>query len=79
MRINNLPGMDDPSIPEIEDVREDATKRPRPENGVNATEKGDIEVPDKTLTEDPKGDIGYEMQPLRGYGKSRLTKPWRVR
>lgn len=66
----------------IEDLREDATKKPKP--SPVATPKGDLEQSDKRLIEDVndgEGDIGSEMQPaMRGYGKvSKRLNQWKVR
>lgn len=70
-----------PPIPDdmIEDLRGDATKKPEPSG--EADPKGDLNVPDKTLINEPSGDIGEEMQPaMRGYGKiSKNLNKWRVR
>lgn len=68
---------DFPVSKNIEDLREE----PSLDDLINSLPdpKDDLLVPDKTLKGDPKGDIGTEMQSLRGYGKARQSKQWRVR
>ena len=46
---------------------------------MKADPKGDLIIPDKSVVFSPD-EIGEEMQPaMRGYGKARNSKPWRVR
>jgi hypothetical protein len=71
MKWQNLPHMPEE---DIEDLRGKKVE------GMDPSPKGDLEVPDKRLKEDPEGDIGYEMQKsMRGYGKARRSNQWRIR
>lgn len=88
MNLKDMP----PDYDQIEDLRLETVlkgmrgkaPRPRPKPDVSeAAPKGDFNPPEeKELSEEPKGDIGSEMQPaMRGYGRAMEKKVnhWKVR
>lgn len=79
MKLENMPRMDEADILDLRNVPFE--KQPKPKITPIGSVNPDDSAADKRLTEEPSGDIGYEMQPsMRGYGKvEKGLKKWRVR
>lgn len=67
-----------PAYEDIIDIRSEKARAKKPDVSVRSAI---VDTSDKELSGEPTGDIGQEMQPLRGSGRAMQKKinSWKVR